>query len=89
MPLTGTVNSKVKTDSLGKQRVVLPGKLVASCSPWAGGIWGTLIQEDKQMKDLKAKPLTPETKWLRQSYPAELRGEHSHQGAPKPDGYVF
>ena len=41
------------------------------------------------MKDVKAKPLTPEPKWLGQSYPAELGGEHGPRGACKPEGYVF
>lgn len=41
------------------------------------------------MKDVKAKPLTPELKWLGQSYPAEPGGEHGPQGARKPEGYVF
>lgn len=41
------------------------------------------------MKDVKAKPLTPEIKCLGQSYLAEPGGEHGPQVAHKPEGYVF
>lgn len=41
------------------------------------------------MKDVKAKPLTPETKCLGQNYLAELGGEHGPRVAHKQEGYIF
>lgn len=41
------------------------------------------------MKDVKAKPLTPETKCLGQNYLAELGGEHGPRVAHKQEDYIF